>query len=174
MAEEMNFPRGGSIHKQQPQSSSEVKNESSSSKSSTKKSRKRSESNDFLFGGAGGGSTPSDNRYEKRSSKKAKKSKTSSSSSAMLNAATVSSLPLGGGAVHQPSEDKKKPAFIESVSFQKLTKGMKLLGIVREVAPDYAVVSLPSMLTGFIRRDSNSGLRVDHVVTVGLFPMVSH
>ncbi len=168
MAEEMNFPRGGSVHKQQPQSSSEVKNESSSSKSSTKKSRKRSESNDFLFGGAGGGSTPSDNRYEKRSSKKPKKSKTSSSSSAMLNAATVSSLPLGGGAVHQPSEDKKKPAFIESVSFQKLTKGMKLLGIVREVAPDYAVVSLPSMLTGFIRRDSNSGLRVDHVVSVGM------
>ena len=43
---------------------------------------------------------------------------------------------------------------------------MKLLGIVREVAPDYAVVCLPSMLTGFIRRDSNSGIRLNHVVSV--------
>jgi rRNA biogenesis protein RRP5 len=62
----------------------------------------------------------------------------------------------------------QKPAFIESLSFQKIAKGTKLLGIVREVAPEYAVVSLPSMLTGFIRPESNSGVPLNRVVDLGM------
>lgn len=167
MEAELNFPRGGSERNQKTQSTSssseEQQNERSTKSIKQKKSRKRSESNDFLFG-----TTPS--KDERRSSKKAKKAKKSSDlgNASSMNNATISSLPLGGGAVQPPSDDRKKPAFIESVSFQKLGKGMKLLGIVREVAPEYAVVSLPSMLTGFIRRDSNSGISLDHVVSVGM------
>ena len=171
MEEEISFPRGGHPTKSSSKESSTTNKDNNTTKSSEKKkkkSRKRSESNDFLFG------TGRDDVISKKNSKKQKKNKeenaNSSSTSASISTTTVSSLPIGGGAVQQPinSSSQKKPAFIESISFQKLTKGMKLLGIVREVAEEYAVVSLPSMLTGFIRRDSNGGIRLDHVVCVGM------
>lgn len=41
---------------------------------------------------------------------------------------------------------------IGPISFSKLHAGMKLLGIVRQVTDDYAVISLPNMLTGYVRR----------------------
>lgn len=72
---------------------------------------------------------------------------------------TISTLPLGGGAVLQPSTvagGRRMPAKIELLSFGKLGKGMKVLGVIREVKEEYAVVSLPTMLTGFVRRTSVS------------------
>ncbi len=55
-------------------------------------------------------------------------------------------LPLGGGnVVHS-----KKDATIEALSFKGLAKGTKLLGMVREVNDDFCLVSLPSLLTGYI------------------------
>lgn len=167
MEEEFNFPRGGTDHNHQEQQQQKQPSSSSSEPKSKKKSRKRSESNDFLFGS----STSKTSEDGRRSSKKAKKSKKNADST-ITTTSTISTLPIGGGAVQQPttsstsSSDNRKLAFIESVSFQKLSKGMKLLGIIREVAPDYAVVSLPSMLTGFIRR--NAGNRLDHIVSVGM------
>ena len=61
----------------------------------------------------------------------------------------TSMLPLGGGGVIAPNQ-KKKEALIESISFQKLAKGTKLLGIVREINDKFALVSLPNLLTGYI------------------------
>ncbi len=72
---------------------------------------------------------------------------------------TISTLPLGGGAVLQPSTGaggRRMPAKIELLSFGKLGKGTKVLGVIREIKEEYAVVSLPTMLTGFVRRTSVS------------------
>lgn len=150
MDEESSFPRGGAERPKEPQ----VK---AASKSSEKKSRKRANSKDFLFGTKG-----------KDDSKRPRKSRGDSTKTTVLGS---SALPLGGGGVLQPSQSasSKKPAFIEAVSFQKLAKGTKLLGIVREVAAEYAVVSLPTMLTGFIKKDVKSTVPLNRVVSVGQF-----
>lgn len=172
MEEEISFPRGGAERTIPKPSSSSETDKKQHGQDKKKKARKRSESNDFLFGTAAGGSNSTSNAAKK--SRKSKKNGESAygdnNESSTTNNNTLSSLPLGGGAVQPPTDTSnyKKPAFIESISFQKLTKGMKLLGIVREVAEEYAVVSLPSMLTGFIRRDTNAGVRLDHVVSVGM------
>jgi len=70
----------------------------------------------------------------------------------------TSRLPLGGGAVLPPSRtpDGKRriPPRIEALTFAKFARGMKVLGVVREVRDDYAVISLPTMLVGYVvRRD---------------------
>ena len=162
MEEEISFPRGGA--ERIPKSTEATTQRESSSSSKKKKARKRSESNDFLFGA---GSNGYDSNQAKKKSKRSKKHEGAHKPTI---SSTLSSLPLGGGAVQPPIDTKKykKPAIIESISFTKLTKGTKLLGIVSEVAQDYAVVSLPSMLNGFIRRTNNSGIRLDHVVKVGM------
>ena len=70
-----------------------------------------------------------------------------------------SSLPLGGGAVLPPSttpSGKYIPCKIEPLSFTKFHVGTKVLGIVRDVTTEYAVISLCTMLTGFVKRDSSS------------------
>jgi len=158
MEEEYNFPRGRAEPIEKPSSTENQK----SKQESKKQGRKRSKSNDFLF------TTHQDDAQG--GSKKSKKQKKNASESIANTTIATSTLPLGGGAVMPPIESSshKKPAFIESLSFQKVAKGMKMLGVVRQVAPEYAVVSLPSMFTGFIRRDSNSGIRLDHVVSVGM------
>jgi hypothetical protein len=89
---------------------------------------------DFLFGSS----------VDKTGSKKKKRRKTTSTT-----AATASLLPVGGGGVVQPTE-KKKEAHIEALSFGKLGKGTKLLAVVREIHDEYAVVSLPNLLNGYI------------------------
>ncbi|CAB9506358.1 Protein RRP5 [Seminavis robusta] len=77
-------------------------------------------------------------------------------------------LPLGGGGViykkhHPTSKDKDKDSkkntsnekvepFIEALGFSRLAKGTKLLGIVREVQEEFALVSLPNLLTGYVLR----------------------
>lgn len=71
--------------------------------------------------------------------------------------AVSSTLPLGGGAVLPPAQTsagKRVPPKIEALTFSKFAKGTKVLGVIREVADDYAVVSLPTMLTGFVRRSA--------------------
>lgn len=146
MEEELNFPRGGKENAEEKKTPV-----------SEKKSKKRSNSSDFLFGGS-----------KEEKSKKQKKSKDVTSSK-NFPMGSSSSLPLGGGGVLQPTQSSslKKPAFIESLSFQKLAKGTKLLGIVREVAEEYAVVSLPGMLTGFLRKDKTD-VSLNRVVSVGM------
>jgi rRNA biogenesis protein RRP5 len=148
MEEEFNFPRGGY-----------EKEEEKKHTDNERKTKKRSNSRDFLFGQA-----------HDEKSKKQKKSKDSAASASSKSApAGISTLPLGGGGVLQPTQSSslKKPAFIESLSFQKLAKGTKLLGIVREVAEEYAVVSLPGLLTGFLCKDK-TGTPLTKVVSVGM------
>lgn len=95
---------------------------------------------DFLFGS-------SDDRT---GSKKKKRRKTTSTTAPTATAtAATSLLPLGGGGVVQPTE-KRKEAHIEALSFGKLGKGTKLLAVVREIHDEYAVVSLPNLLNGYI------------------------
>mmetsp|Transcript_18708 Transcript_18708/g.26359 ORF Transcript_18708/g.26359 Transcript_18708/m.26359 type:complete len:2041 (+) Transcript_18708:162-6284(+) len=136
------------------------------------KKRTRSNSTDFLFGSSAQEETGLKGKKQKNPNSNNKKSdSTKHGSTSSFKSSSV--LPMGGGGVLQPiSSPVPKAALIESLSFQKLAKGTKLLGIVREVTPDYAVVSLPSMLTGFVRR---GGLvtRLDHVVSVGtMLPVV--
>ena len=70
---------------------------------------------------------------------------------------------MGGGGVLAASSSggRSIPAKIELLTFGKLGKGMKVLGVVREVREEYAVISLPTMLMGFVRREEVSFLRRD-------------
>lgn len=95
---------------------------------------------DFLFG-----NKPVDDTDGHKKKKRRKQS--------IANGPTTSLLPVGGGGVVQPHSQKKE-AQIEALSFSKLAKGTKLLGIVKEVHEDYAIVSLPNLLNGYIlKRD---------------------
>jgi len=149
--EEIDFPRGGTEHKR---SISDL----ISTKSEPRQSRKRSK--DFLFG-----SSKSGKRSKKRNNK-------TDSTEVDVSASSINSvLPVGGGGVSQSltkGPSNENVTFIEPLSFQKLAKGTKLLGMIREVAPEYAVVSLPSMLTGFVRRDPDFGFELQQVVSVGM------
>jgi len=124
---------------------------------------------DFLFGSRST-STPGEGGAGK------KKRRKSSSATGGDSSGASSMLPLGGGAVLQPTafdssnrgkETPSKAALIESLSFNKLGKGTRLLGLVRDVAPDYAVVSLPNMLTGFVRRAKDTDVALTDVYTPG-------
>ena len=87
----------------------------------------------------------------------------------------VSQLPLGGGAVLPAmvtSSGKRIPPKIELLSFSKLGKGTKVLGVIREVTPEYAVVSLPTMLTGFVRRGDEND-RQQHPPLTRVLPPVN-
>ena len=124
--DETAFPRGG--HRAPP---------AAPSTSTDAASKKRN--TDFLFG-----NKPSDDTTDvTRTKKKRRKHATT----------TTSLLPVGGGGVLQPHSQKKE-AQIEALSFSKLAKGTKLLGVVKEVHEDYAIVSLPNLLNGYIlKRD---------------------
>lgn len=78
-------------------------------------------------------------------------------SSKAAAATTSHVLTAGGGAV---SAGRRGAApLVQSVSFARLSPGTKLWGVVRAdgVREDHAVVSLPNMLTGFVRRrDENA------------------
>ena len=72
----------------------------------------------------------------------------------------TSQLPLDSGAVLPPTStfnDKRIPPKIELLTFLKFTKGTKVLGVIHEVCDEYAVVSLPTMLTGFVRQEVAEG-----------------
>jgi len=133
---------------------------------------------DFLFGS----SATSDLADVGRSSKKGNNSSSSQQQQQYdMSPSVVSQLPLGGGAVLPAmvtSSGKRIPPKIELLSFTKLAKGTKVLGVIREVTPEYAVVSLPTMLTGFVRRaDENNDPPLTRVLppvnTVMAFSIVS-
>jgi hypothetical protein len=139
---------------------------------------------DYLFG-----SQP------KKSSKQHKKKQRTNSSSndaeddtADANSSKHSLLPLGGGGVvykknHHlnatttaTSSDKKKHSsstpsepFIEALGFSRLAKGTKLLGVVREVQEEFALVSLPNLLTGYVLRSESgkNAVPLTHTISVG-------
>eukprot|EP00970_Alexandrium_tamarense_P010177 scaffold2045_cov203-Alexandrium_tamarense.AAC.40 len=108
---------------------------------------------DFLFGSSNDLDLPA---------KKKKHTATSDhhhSSSTHLVSPTISTLPLGGGAVlpsTSTSNGRRIPPKIELLTFSKLARGTKVLGVVREVKEEYGVVSLCTMLTGFVRRSAVS------------------
>lgn len=103
--------------------------------SSPQKRKFKLEKNDLLFG----------EQNIKQSKKKAKKNESGHVNMPLGNY----SLPLGGGYVRFGGKNGKE-AIIEAISFQKLAKGTKLLGVIREVNDDFCLVSLPNMLTGYI------------------------
>lgn len=178
MDEEISFPRG--FHTPTDGTRTISKDESKKSPTTGRKEkRKRSQSDDFLFGTKlskeldHSKKTKTKKKLKSSSSSQGNSSSFSRSKSEISTAGALSMpssvLPIGGGAVLQPiSGGSSKAAFIEAVSFQKMAKGIKLLGIIREVSSDYALVSLPNMLTGYIRRDDKAKLGLDKVIQVGM------
>ena len=67
----------------------------------------------------------------------------------------TSQLPLGGGAVLPPSRtpDVKRRTLYRGINICQ--GGMKILGVIYEVCHDYAVISLPTMLVGYVHRDED-------------------
>lgn len=124
MMNETAFPRG-----RRPR---EEKEDVASPPGMKRKHEPKAEKDDYLFG------------VDKSSSKKKKKRKAADAASGSSFA-----LPLGGGFV-QAGKGKDKGATIEALSFAKLSKGTKLLGIVREVQDDFCLVALPNLLTGYV------------------------
>ena len=179
---EESFPRGGGGGRIDSASAalrtpSAKEQKSSSTSTSTKRKAQQqaqagADKDDFLFGSRSA-STPG----EGGTSGKKKRRKSSAPGGDPSGSASSSMLPLGGGAVLQPTAfdssnrgkdgGPSKAALIESLSFNKLGKGTRLLGLVRDVAPDYAVVSLPNMLTGFVRRAKATDIALTDVYTPG-------
>jgi len=144
LSAETSFPRG-----RRPR-------EKRDDKSSPQKRKFQTEGNDFLFG---------EQKNVKQSKKKIKKSESDVANQSIGNYA----LPIGGGHVRLGGKNGKE-AIIESLSFQKLAKGTKLLGIVREVNDDFCLVSLPNMLTGYVlpsRKESSSDIPLKKQLCVG-------
>jgi len=114
---------------------------------------------------------------------KVKKPKEVSEEEAMEAAVTSkhSLLPLGGGGVvmkrrfqaakaaaGSTSTKGKAEPFIEALGFSRLAKGTKLLGVVREVQEEFALVSLPNLLTGYVLRNEVNSIQ-DHLSLCFLF-----
>ena len=109
--------------------------------------------NDFLFG--------NQEKDKKRQEQQRKKRKTSSSNGGGGETSSSHSLlPLGGGGVvvvkkkskvgEQKHLESSSNLLIEAFGFSKLAKGTKVLGIVREIHNEYAILSLPNMLSGYV------------------------
>ena len=134
---------------------------------------------DFLFGSSKKNKDTTDHETSK-----SKRRKTTGDSTASKH----SLLPLGGGGVvvstkRRKSKNKNEVAAvrkgetttitIEALSFSKLAKGTKVLGCVREVHEQYAIVSLPNLLSGYILpqvdpRNGDSALYpLSHTLSVG-------
>eukprot|EP00934_Nitzschia_sp_Nitz4_P003539 Nitzschia sp. Nitz4//scaffold29_size155292//140902//147146//NITZ4_002690-RA/size155292-augustus-gene-0.216-mRNA-1//1//CDS//3329546544//3529//frame0 len=148
--EDIAFPRGGRF--QHARDASDEANDKEQLKKSAFRKRKQQTdatetkpSSDFLFGGT----------KEKKTDPSAKKRKKEEDTS---TGGSRSLLPLGGGGVVAPSKSKGKSTtpIIEALGFAKLSKGTKLLGCVREVQDEFAVVSLPNQLTGYVLREDVS------------------
>jgi hypothetical protein len=170
MAEPVAFPRGK--RKSSSISTKDVAPASKKHASSSTTSEKIEK--DFLFGSSAS--------YDLADGGRSKRSKLSSQQQLQLSysPSVVSQLPLGGGAVLPAmvtSSGKRIPPKIELLSFSKLGKGTKVLGVIREVTPEYAVVSLPTMLTGFVRRTDENDPPLTRVLppanTVMAFSIIS-
>jgi hypothetical protein len=142
--EEVSFPRGG--HQEKRPSADAAAEETKQKKGPKRKSVQDSVKTDFLFG----------NKTSEKG-EPIKKRKVSSSSSS-LSSSKHSLLPLGGGGVVIPQQKKGQAAqpVIEAFGFSKLAKGTKVLAVLREVQDEFAVVSLPNLLTGYILQDSKT------------------
>lgn len=165
MAEPVAFPRGK--RKSSSISTTDVAPASKKHASSSTTSEKIEK--DFLFGSSASSDLADGGR--------SKRSKLSSQQQLQLSysPSVVSQLPLGGGAVLPAmvtSSGKRIPPKIELLSFSKLGKGTKVLGVIREVTPEYAVVSLPTMLTGFVRRGDEND-RQQHPPLTRVLPPVN-
>jgi ribosomal protein S1 len=122
--------------------------------SDTKLKRKSvSVETDFLFG---------KKKEEPQTAKKSKKRKTSTGGSQSM-------LPIGGGGVIVPSSSKKKSssATIEALGFSKLAQNTKVLAVVKEVQDEFAVVSLPNLLTGYMLPSDTSDYPLPSCLKVG-------
>ena len=181
---EESFPRGGgggridsaSAALRTPSAKEQKSSSTSTSTSSKRKAQQQAQAgadrDDFLFGSRSSTSTPGEGGASGK-----KKRRKSSSAHNDTGGGSSSMLPLGGGAVLQPTAfdsssrgkdgGPSKAALIKSLSFNKLGKGTRLLGLIRDVAPDYAVVSLPNMLTGFVRRAKATDIALTDVYTPG-------
>ena len=139
---EEDFPRGG----REPKIEEEEEEENKRHHEKKNKRSLEEEGDDFLFG-------------TKTKDKKRKKSKKDKDGEDQVDASKHSLLPLGGGgvvmkkkALDKASKKRATEPFIEALGFSRLAKGTKLLGIVREVQDDFALVSLPNLLTGYVLR----------------------
>lgn len=144
--EDTSFPRGGG------RTSNSDSVEAESAKLKRKSPADSSVETDFLFG----------RKDEVKSSKTTKKRRKSSNS-------VQSMLPLGGGGVVIPTSSSNKKVsvpVIEALGFNKLAKHTKVLAIVREVQNEFAVASLPNLLTAYIL-PSDSIHPLPHCLKVG-------
>jgi len=146
---ELLFPRGG-----KKRSTPEDEANNGSADGSTK-STEQQHTTDHLFN-----TSSSDDRRTKRT----KTSKTTTSTATTVSASSPSHL--GGGNVTASSG--KRPAIIESIGKNKLGKNYRLLSIVKSVSPDLAVLSLPNMLSGYVRRGEGERA-LDGYLSVGDF-----
>jgi ribosomal protein S1 len=154
--EGVSFPRGGRERPSEPAEKDSAKKQNSKRKTETPTTLTPT-SSDFLFG-----NSTSD------SSKKRKVTTASDNSSSSPSIKKRSLLPLGGGGVvllHAQGKSTKQEPLIEALSFSKLAKGTKLFGIVREVHEEFAVLSLPNLLTGYLLQEGT--LPLTRSVTVG-------
>ena len=155
--EEISFPRGGRRSRNQGNDDDEHQHHQQQHEETTAKKRhgKRKPSDekttsikqDFLFG-----SSSEQQQRKNRGRNSTKRQKTSSSFQ------HSSLLPLGGGGVVLSSSNKADSAAptIEAFGFSKLSKGTKVLAKVREVRDEFAIVSLPNLLTGYMLASSSS------------------
>lgn len=163
MMEEVAFPRGGN------QREESLDNERDSEKKKQHKRKVPADSdatassssikNDFLFG---------KNEKKKDDGKSpSKKRKTDDRTvDASSSGSKHSLLPLGGGGVvastkrHKQHDKNTGPSasslVIEALGFSKLAKDSKVFACVREVHDNYAIVSLPNLLTAYILPQTKS------------------
>lgn len=137
--------------------------------SKKRSSNDKNDANDVLFGRPTTTTNPNKQKKIKSSTSAAAVSSLHASSSA-----STSLLPVGGGGVVHPT--KGGESWIEAVSFQKLGKGTKLLGVVREIHPDAIVFALPNLLTGYmllLQRNNNKDPPGHRLVSVGQYLSVT-
>ena len=146
--EEISFPRGGRAPPP-VQREEKAQDKKKSKHTSSSHSKRKDASSDFLFG-------RSDEKEQEKQHRKKRKVGDSDTLAGSSTSMKHSLLPLGGGGVVMSSRHgkKKEEPLIEALSFSKLAKGTKLLGVVREVHDDFAVLSLPNLLTGYVLRDA--------------------
>jgi ribosomal protein S1 len=166
MGEETSFPRGGNQREEidtTAESDNKQKNQKRKTPAASDTTTPSSSSDikkDFLFGG---GSKKKDDGKSSSS----KRRKTDEPNADVSSSNKNSLLPLGGGGVVVSSKRHKQAGkttgttsssvVIEALGFSKLAKGSKLLACVREVQENYAIVSLPNLLTAYILPQGKPG-----------------
>ena len=155
----MDFPRGGG-ESQQHKEGNKRRHEDKDEKRQQKVKKK-----DFLFD-TSADARPVSKKRKTSGDKKGKSSKVATPSSSIGSLGHLG----GGGVVRSKASAGNGSLLIEALSFSKLHPGVKLLGIVRQVNEDFAIIALPNMLNGYIRRKESSSnvqsVPVDQMVSV--------